>query len=64
VQYHAALGGKPAGPLDWPALEAKTAAGEITRETQVWKKGMAAWTPAGSVAELAPLFENAPPPLP
>jgi hypothetical protein len=64
MRYHVALGGKQAGPFDWPALEAKTAAGEITRETQVWKKGMAAWAPAGSVAELAPLFENAPPPLP
>jgi hypothetical protein len=39
-------------------------AGTITRETMVWSPGMANWVAAGSVAELAAIFQNSPPPLP
>jgi hypothetical protein len=38
--------------------------GSLTRDTLAWKQGMAAWTPAGEVPELAALFAAAPPPLP
>ncbi|MGZ4627073.1 MAG: GYF domain-containing protein [Kineosporiaceae bacterium] len=30
----------------------------------VWKSGLAAWTPAQDVPELAPVLGAAPPPLP
>ncbi|MDR2177774.1 MAG: DUF4339 domain-containing protein [Treponema sp.] len=30
----------------------------------VWKQGMSGWSAAGSVAELAPVFNAAPPPPP
>ena len=62
--FFAAINNQQAGPFDMTALQQKAQAGEITRETLVWKQGMANWTPAGDVAELQPLFANVPPPLP
>jgi hypothetical protein len=59
-----AVGGAQTGPHDMDALRAHVAAGTLTRETLVWKQGMAAWTPASGVAELASLFPATPPPLP
>jgi membrane protease subunit (stomatin/prohibitin family) len=64
VQYYAAINNQQAGPFDEDALQQKVAAGDITRETLVWKQGMANWTAAGEVAEVAGLFPATPPPLP
>jgi membrane protease subunit (stomatin/prohibitin family) len=58
------VGGAQVGPLDAGALSAKIAAGEVTRETLVWKQGMAGWVAASTVPEVASLFAAAPPPLP
>lgn len=52
--------GKQEGPFDLAALAQRS----VTRETLVWKQGMAGWESAGDVAELAGLFANVPPPLP
>jgi hypothetical protein len=54
--------GKQQGPLGMDALRGQLG-GAVTRDTLVWKQGMAAWTPAGQVPELAPLFAAVPPPL-
>lgn len=62
--FYAALDGKQAGPFDQATLQQYAAGGQLTRETLVWKQGMAAWTPAGQVSELADLFAATPPPLP
>jgi len=62
--YFAAIGGQQAGPFTMDILKQKTAAGEITKETLVWKTGMAQWLPAGQVQELSALFSDVPPPLP
>ncbi len=64
VKYHAAINGQSAGPFDMAALQQKVVAGEITRSSLVWKSGMANWVAAEAVAELQPLFAQAPPPLP
>ena len=65
VQFYAAINGQQAGPLDLNALQQKVGSGEIEEDTLVWKSGLPAWTPAGQVPELAPLFASAgPPPLP
>ncbi|MDK2972416.1 MAG: hypothetical protein PWP23_2171 [Candidatus Sumerlaeota bacterium] len=64
AQWFAGIGGQSAGPLDAAALQAQVSAGNVTRETLVWRQGMAAWTKAADVPELAPLFGSAPPPLP
>lgn len=36
---------------------------QITRESLVWRQGMANWTAAGQVPELNSVFGAAPPPL-
>lgn len=64
VAWFAGIGGQSVGPLDGSALQQRASAGELTHETLVWKQGMGNWTPAGQVAELAPLFGPAPPPFP
>jgi len=62
--WHFAENGRPMGPATAAQLADAVAAGRVTRETLVWTNGMAAWTPAGRVAELAALFGGSPPPLP
>ncbi|MEQ8821663.1 MAG: SPFH domain-containing protein [Sumerlaeia bacterium] len=64
VAYFAAIDGAQAGPFNMEELKAKTQGGAITRETLVWKEGMANWTKAGDVEELKVLFASVPPPLP
>ncbi|MBI5640716.1 MAG: SPFH domain-containing protein [Nitrospirae bacterium] len=62
--YYVALGGQQAGPFETNILKQKIKAGEITRDTLVWKSGMAEWTAAGAVPDLAELFSDVPPPIP
>ncbi|MEZ6196456.1 MAG: SPFH domain-containing protein [Planctomycetota bacterium] len=62
--YWVAGGGERRGPFAMAALAEQVAGGTLTRQTLVWCKGMAAWTPAEMVPALAPLFEEMPPPLP
>uniref|UniRef100_UPI0005254158 SPFH domain-containing protein n=1 Tax=Catenuloplanes japonicus TaxID=33876 RepID=UPI0005254158 len=61
AEWFVGVGGQQQGPFDLAGLGRVDG---ITRETLVWKAGMAAWTPAGQVPELAPVFANVPPPLP
>jgi membrane protease subunit (stomatin/prohibitin family) len=63
VQWYVAANGQQLGPYDGNAMSQHVQGGHVTRETMVWKQGMAAWTPAGQVPELAGLF-GAPPPMP
>ena len=62
--FHVATGQNQAGPFDMNALQQQVAAGGLTRNSLVWKAGMAQWVKAGEVPELAPLFANVPPPIP
>ncbi len=62
--YYVAMNNQQAGPFPMDELQRRAQAGELTRATLVWAQGMAKWTPAGEVAELAPLFAHLPPPLP
>lgn len=65
VQYYAAIDNKQAGPFDEAGLRQRIAAGLVTPDTLVWKPGMANWTAARDVPELAALLGPAtPPPLP
>ncbi|PWK79619.1 membrane protease subunit (stomatin/prohibitin family) [Mucilaginibacter oryzae] len=63
AQYHIAKDGKPDGPYTIIDLNAMVMNGQITRDTMVWKKGMAAWAPASAVDEVAGLFASVPPPI-
>lgn len=64
LQFFVAVNGQQTGPFDLSVLSQKAGSGELTRETLVWKNGMAAWTAAGSVEELKSIFGQVPPPLP
>ncbi len=64
VQFFLAVNGQQAGPFDANGLRQQVATGQLTRETLVWKQGMASWAKAGEVAELSSLFGAAPPPIP
>jgi membrane protease subunit (stomatin/prohibitin family) len=63
VQYHIAKDGKADGPHTLAEINVMVASGQISRETMVWTKGMAAWAAASTVGEVAELFNNVPPPL-
>jgi hypothetical protein len=63
-QWYAGIGGQQQGPFDRAGLAERVSAGAVTATTLVWKAGMAAWTPAGELPELAALLASVPPPLP
>lgn len=62
VSYMIGVNGQQAGPFDWNQLQQLVQQGQLTRQTYVWKQGMANWEFAGQVQELQPLFMNAAPP--
>lgn len=62
--YHVIVNGQQAGPFDMNTLKQMAGAGQLTKESNVWKDGMANWTPAGQVAELVAIFQASTPPPP
>jgi hypothetical protein len=62
--WFVAVNGQQAGPFDQSMLASKISSGEISRDTLIWKNGMSGWVAAGTVAEVAGLFGQTPPPLP
>lgn len=64
IQYSVSVNGQTAGPFNWQQLQQMVQSGQLSRNTHVWKQGMAAWEIAGNVQELAALFAAAPPPPP
>ncbi len=64
VSFFVAVNGQKTGPFDLAALSQQVQGGTFKKESLVWKNGMAAWAQAGTVPELAELFNNMPPPLP
>lgn len=62
--YFVGVNGKQVGPFDVATLTAMVGRGELSRDSLVWKQGMAAWAKAGEVAELGGVFASVPPPLP
>lgn len=63
-QWFLGINGQQVGPYDVAGLVAQVSAGALTSTTLVWKQGMAQWTPAGQVPELASILGSTPPPLP
>ena len=64
VQYMLAVNGQQTGPFGMQQLQQMAQSGQLTKNTYVWKQGMAQWELAGNVAELASLFAPACPPPP
>ncbi len=65
TSWHIAVNGQSQGPYAHDQLLAAIAAGQISPATLVWTSGMAAWSPASQVPQLATAFgPPLPPPLP
>jgi len=64
VKYFVAANGQQLGPFDMGTLKNMIAQNQVNRESLVWREGMAAWTAAGQVPDVAALFTAVPPPLP
>jgi membrane protease subunit (stomatin/prohibitin family) len=65
TKVYVALNGQQAGPFDANQLKQMAASGQLTRETLVWKEGMAGWTAASGLPDIAALFGGGmPPPIP
>lgn len=64
LQFFVGIDGKQAGPFDVATLGQMASRGQISRDSLVWKQGMASWTPASAVAELGSVFGATPPPFP
>lgn len=64
VAYHVVQNGQDVGPFDMGALSQMVFAGTLTKDTLVWKQGMADWVKAETVQELQPLFSSSVPPVP
>lgn len=61
IAYHVAVNGQAAGPYDLAALTQMAIAGIFTKQSLVWKQGMAAWATAETVQELKTVFDAVPP---
>lgn len=61
IVYHVAVNGKATGPFDLAALKAMAVAGQLTKESLVWKAGMATWAAANTFDEFKSLFNELPP---
>lgn len=64
AEWFVGADGQQTGPFDANALSQQVGGGRLTRDTLVWKAGMAQWTAAGQVPELSGLFAATPPPMP
>ena len=65
VQYFTAVNGQQAGPFTIQQLQQLAGNGQLTRQTYIWKQGMANWDFAENIPEVATLFgTNTPPPPP
>ena len=62
--YHLAVNGTSTGPYTLSVLSTMAANGQFTKESLVWKSGMANWQTAGSIPELAGLFAGSVPSVP
>ena len=63
-RFYVAVSGQQTGPFGLEELRTQAQDGRLTRESLVWKQGMAQWAPASSVVELGSVFGGSPPPLP
>ena len=61
VQYYISSNGQQMGPFNFQQLQDMVVSGQLTKQTYVWKQGMAKWDYAENVNDLTRLF--APPPL-
>ncbi|PIE85954.1 MAG: antifreeze protein [Bacteroidia bacterium] len=63
-QVYVAEAGQRLGPFDANQLKQMIASSKLTKQTLVWKQGMANWEPAENLPEILALFSSVPPPPP
>lgn len=65
IEYFVTVDGQQAGPFDIPTIQQMIGSGKVSKETLVWKNGLANWLPAKDASELTELFPKvvAPPPV-
>lgn len=64
LTFHVVVNGQQAGPYDLNTLKQMAMQQQFTKDTLVWREGMANWTAAGQVPELSNIFGSVPPPIP
>lgn len=64
AEYHLAVNGAATGPYTLNQLAQLAANGQLDQSSLVWKQGMAAWAPAGTIEELQSIFAASMPPIP
>jgi membrane protease subunit (stomatin/prohibitin family) len=64
MAYCISANGQTSQPYNFQQLQQLVQSGQLTRNTYVWKQGMAGWELAGNVQELSGLFGVVPPPPP
>ena len=64
VNVYIAVNNQQTGPFNMDAIMQQVQAGTITKDTLVWKAGMAEWLPADEAPGISGMFEDTPPPLP
>lgn len=61
ISYQIAVNGQATGPYDENQLKGMIGQNTFTKDSLVWKPGMANWVKAETVSELANLFTSVPP---
>lgn len=64
LTFFAVINGQQAGPYDLNTMKSLISQGQITRDSLVWREGMANWTAVNQVPEVNGLFGSVPPPIP
>lgn len=64
IQFFVSVNGQQTGPFDMNALKQMAMQNQLTKESFVWREGMASWAAAGQVPEIASVFGSVPPPPP
>lgn len=64
MSYYVAAGGQQTGPFSKEGLVQLVEKQVLTKDTLVWKQGLAVWVPAGGQPDLQDLWTATPPPLP
>lgn len=64
IQFFAVINGQQSGPYDMNLIKQMILQNQITKDTLVWRQGMANWDTAGNVVELQSIFGSVPPPIP
>ena len=64
LTFFAVINGQQTGPFDLNTLKQMATQNQFSKQTLVWREGMANWIEASQVNELSNIFGNVPPPIP